>query len=41
MDRIEISPTPWKIEEAEKPEEVVFVLSPSKFIMEPLEKTTN
>lgn len=34
MDRIEISPTPWKLEEAEKPEEIVYVLSPSKFMID-------
>lgn len=34
MDKIEISPTPWKMEEAEKAEEIVYVLSPSKFMIE-------
>lgn len=34
MGKLEISPTPVKIEEVEKPIEIIYVLSPSKFIIE-------
>ena len=34
MDRIEISPTPMKVEEIEKQEEVINLLSPSKFMID-------
>lgn len=34
MDRIEMSPTPVKVEVVERQEEVLSLLSPSKFMIE-------
>jgi hypothetical protein len=34
MDRIEISPTPIKVEEVQREEEVITLLSPAKFMFE-------
>lgn len=41
MDRIEISPTPMKVEVIERQEEVLNLLSPSKFMIESEKKAGN